>query len=163
MQSQKISIFHLNPHAYTHRHTNTHTQQKKIDATADCSRPTRFLILLLPMLDASLISSHLQGVTRHSLLHVSSRESFIRFLLPLHLPASQTTFDEYLLRFRFIICFPPNNLECALLRVLPAFSPTIHTVHYFQVRRRDFVTIQRRTMCCTAPPDSRGSEAKQKQ
>lgn len=84
------------------------------------------------MLDASLISSHLQGVTRHSLLHVSSRESFICFPLPLHLLLLlfiflfNNNFSRKFSSFLFVICFPPNNLECAFCVFCSLFRLLYH-------------------------------------
>lgn len=65
------------------------------------------------MLDASSpVSAHLQGVTRHSPLHVSSRKSFTRFLLLfLHFLLRQATFRGNFLLFRSLFVFLATTLS----------------------------------------------------
>lgn len=81
------------------------------------------------MLDASLISSHLQGVTRHSLLHVSSRE-FVYSLSIAVASTSLSLFEQQLLmeNFFFSVCYLFSSKQpwVCFLRVSLAFSPTIH-------------------------------------
>lgn len=118
LQSQKISIFHLNPHAHTHRPMHKYTRSRR---STQLLLTARFLILL--MLDARCFSDFVALTRRHTSLTFARFFPRIVYSLSIAIASSASFFSfsfltttfrgNFLLFFMFAICFPFNNLECA--------------------------------------------------
>lgn len=131
LQSQKISIFHLNPQAHTHVHADaqTHSQQK-INATADCTFPysARCWCWMLLWFRRTYKASH---VTHFCTFLPANRlfafycYRFFCFFLFFFL--FNNNFSRKFSSFLYVCyLFSFQQPWVSVLRVLLAFSPTMH-------------------------------------
>lgn len=115
LQSQKISIFHMNPHAYTHRHINTLLVRRSTPLLT----AAKTYAFPYSAADAGCFSDFVALTRRHTSLTFARFFSRIVYSLSIYFccffffSVLNNNFSRKFSSFLFVVCFPPNNLECA--------------------------------------------------